>query len=184
MKAAVHTRYGGPDVVEIKEVAKPEPDEAEVLVRIHATTVNRTDCGMRTPYPALARLFIGLFKPKHSILGLDFAGVVEDVGENVAAFKAGDRVFGLSPSTYGAHAEYLCVREDGPLATMPEGVDFAFPWATKAFVESLRDRIEAGEYRAVIDRRYALDEIVEAYRHLDREQKVGNVLIDVASDQR
>ena len=322
MKAGINTRYGGPEIVEVRSAPKPEPKETELLVRVHATTVNRTDCGMRTPYPFFARAFIGLRKPKLNILGLDFAGEVEGVGAKVTSFNPGDKVFGLSPKTYGAHAEYLCAPEDGPIATMPAGVAFdeaapiegawyadmilkAFglgsghkiliygasgaigtaavqlaksygatvtavcasphvelaesigadrvidyqsqdftaigetfdfvldavgkssyfrcrrllksggvfsatdlgPWgqvallaiwssisgsgrvifplpkASKAFIEFLKARIEAGEYRAVIDRRYALDEIVEAYRYVETGQKVGNVVIDVTSSE-
>ena len=320
MRAGINTRYGGPDVVGVRDAPTPEAKEAELLVRVHATTVNRTDCGMRTPYPFFARALFGLRKPRLNILGLDFAGEVEGVGAKVTSFKPGDRVFGLSPRTYGAHAEYLCTPEDGPIATMPAGVAFgeaapiegawyantilgAFglrsghsimiygasgaigtaavqlarsygatvtavcasphvelaesigadrvidyesqdftaigetfdfvldavgkssylrcrrllkptgvfsatdfgPWgqvaflaiwssitrsgrvlfpmprASKAFIEFLKARIEAGEYRAVIDRRYALDEIVEAYRYVDTGQKVGNVVIEVTS---
>ncbi|MFC1572900.1 NAD(P)-dependent alcohol dehydrogenase [Candidatus Eisenbacteria bacterium] len=320
MKAGINTRYGGPDVVEVRSAPKPEPKENELLVKVHATTVNRTDCGMRTPYPFFIRAFIGLRSPKLNILGLDFAGEVESVGSKVSTFKPGDRVFGLSPDTCGAHAEYLCAPEDGPIASMPAGASFeegapiegawyaslilkAFglkpghkiliygatgaigtaavqlaksygstvtavcagrhvglvesigadrvidyeaqdftaigetfdyvldavgkssyfscrrllkpsgvfsatdlgPWgqvallsiwssivrsgrvifplprASKEFIEFLRARIEAGLYRAVIDRRYALDEIVEAYRYVETGQKVGNVVIKVTS---
>lgn len=320
MKAGINTRYGGPEVVEVRSAPKPEPKETELLVRVHATTVNRTDCGMRTPYPFFARAFIGLRKPKLNVLGLDFAGEVESVGAKVTSFRPGDRVFGLSPKSYGAHAEYLCAPERGPIATLPAGVasdeaapiegawyadmilrafglgsgdkiliygasgaigtaavqlaksygatvtavcagphvelaesigadrvinyesqdfsaigetfDFVLdavgkssffrcrrllepsgvfsstdlgPWAqvpllaiwssiigsgrvvfplpkaSKAFIEFLKARIGAGEYRAVIDRRYALDDIVEAYRYVETGKKVGNVVIDVAS---
>jgi NADPH:quinone reductase-like Zn-dependent oxidoreductase len=320
MKAGINTRYGGPEVVQVRSAPKPEPKETELLVRVHATTVNRTDCGIRTPYPFFARVFIGLRKPKLNILGLDFAGEVEGVGAKVTSFNPGDKVFGLSPKTFGAHAEYLCAPEDGPIATMPAGVAFdeaapiegawyadtilkafglgsghkiliygtsgaigtaavqlakshgatvtavcasphvelaesigadrvidyesqdftaigetfdfvldavgkssyfgcrrllnsggvfsatdlgpwgqvallaiwssiigsgrvifPFPKASKAFIEFLKARIEAGEYRAVIDRRYALDEIVEAYRYVETGQKIGNVVIDVTS---
>ena len=123
MKAGINTRYGGPEVVEVRDAPRPEPQETELLVRVHATTVNRTDCGMRTPYPFFARLMIGLRNPKMHVLGLDFAGRVEAVGAKVTSFKPGDKVFGLSP-TYGAHAEYLCAPEDGPIASMPAGVAF------------------------------------------------------------
>lgn len=125
MRAAVNERYGPPDVVELRRVAKPEPKAREVLVRIRTTTVSRTDCGMRKPHPPLiGRLMMGLFRPKFTILGLDFAGTVEAVGGDVTLFQEGDRVFGVAPDTYGAHAEYMCVREDGPIATMPSGLSF------------------------------------------------------------
>jgi len=124
MKAVVNARWGSPDVLEIRQVPKPEPKAGEVLIRVHATTVSRTDCGMLRPHPVWVRLFAGLLRPKRTILGMDFAGEVEAVGIGVTLFKPGDRVFGLSPDVYGAHAEYLCVPETGAIAVMPAGVRF------------------------------------------------------------
>ena len=125
MKAAVSPRYGGPDVIEIRQVPKPLPKEREVLVAVHAAAVGRTDCGMLRPHPPiLGRLIGGVFRPR-PILGMEFAGVVEAVGSGVAKFKPGDRVFGmLTLRRPGAHAEYVCVPEDGYIATMPEGLPF------------------------------------------------------------
>jgi NADPH:quinone reductase-like Zn-dependent oxidoreductase len=125
MKAVINARYGPPDVLEIRQVPKPEPKSAEVLIRVYATTVSRTDCGMLRPYPWFVRLVAGLRRPKRTILGMDFAGEVEAVGADVTSFKPGDRVFGLSPDVYGAHAEYLCVPEKGAIATMPAGTRFS-----------------------------------------------------------
>ncbi len=105
MKAAVHTRYGAPDVVSIQQIDVPVPAEDEVLIRVHASTVNRTDCGMRTAKPWIARFFSGWRRPKHQTLGSEFAGVVEGVGSAVTGFAVGDRVFGVSAQHYGAHAE-------------------------------------------------------------------------------
>lgn len=124
MKAAVHTRYGSPDVLEIRDVATPEPKAGEVRVRVHATTVTRTDCGMLRPQPSFVRLFEGLRRPRHTILGMDFAGEVEAVSAGVTSFKPGDRVFGLLPDVFGAHAEYLCIPETGAIAVMPAGARF------------------------------------------------------------
>jgi NADPH:quinone reductase-like Zn-dependent oxidoreductase len=124
MKAVISARYGSPDVLEIRQVPKPEPGAGEVLLRVHATTVSRTDCGMLRPHPPFVRLAAGLLRPKRTILGLDFAGEVEAVGASVTAFKPGDHVFGLSPDVYGAHAEYLCVPERGAMAAMPAGTRF------------------------------------------------------------
>lgn len=126
MKAAVVTSYGSPDVVKIREVPKPAPQMGEVLVRVHATTVNRTDCGERAPHPfILGRLLFGLLRPRRTILGMDFAGEVEALGPGSAAFKPGDRVFGMCPfRANGAHAEYVCVPGDGAIAVMPAGVSF------------------------------------------------------------
>jgi NADPH:quinone reductase-like Zn-dependent oxidoreductase len=124
LKAAVNTRYGAPDVVQMRDVPKPEPNANEVLIRVCATTVSRTDCGMRRPKPFFVRLFAGLTRPKRTILGMDFAGTVENVGSSVTSYRRGDPVFGLSPITYGAHAEYLCLPENAPMATIPAGIDF------------------------------------------------------------
>ena len=128
MRAVVNTRYGSPDALEtkelIKEVPTPEPKPDEVRVRVHATTVNRTDCSMFRGRPFVVRLFFGLLRPKHTILGMEFAGEVEAVGASVQRFAPGDRVFGMSPSTFGAYAEYLCVPEQGAIAPMPDGVAY------------------------------------------------------------
>ncbi len=320
MKAAVNTRYGPPDVLQIRDVSKPAPRAGEVLVRVHATTVSRTDCGMLRPHPWFVRLVAGLLRPRRTVLGMDFAGVIEAVGAGVTSYKPGDRVFGLSPDAYGAHAEYLSMPEAGAIAAMPEGSSFAEcvvcegawyaqtylqafrlkggdklliygasgaigtaavqlakssgaevtavvttrhldlvrtlgadhaidctaqdftqvgetfdgvfdavgkttyfrcrrllkpkgifaatdlgPWCqnpllallssitgsrrvifplpqsgkAKAFVDFLRTRIEAGEFRAVIDRTYALEAIADAYRYVETQQKTGIVVVNV-----
>lgn len=319
MKAAIVTRYGSPDVVQVREVPKPIPAPGEVLIRVHATTVNRTDYGELRP--GIMRLFYGWRQPKRQIFGMDFAGEVEATGAGVSSFKPGDRVFGMCPPlANGAHAEYVCVPERGPIALMPEktrfeeavvcegafyadsglkkfavgpgrkiliygasgaigsaavqlaksygaevtavvathhidmvksiGADRAIdytaqdftrlgerfdyildavgktsffrcrkllkpdgifaatdvgPWSQNlplmlwsamagnnrvvvplpprgsghAFVEFLKGRIEAGQFRAVIDRRYPLDAIADAYRYVATGQKVGIVVINV-----
>ena len=125
MRAAVNARYGPPEVVEIRQAPTPEPGAGEVLIRVHATTVSRTDCGMRRPHPWFVRLVAGLLRPKLTILGMDFAGEVEAIGAGVTTFKPGDRVFGLSPDVYGAHAEYLCLPETTAMAALPAGTRFA-----------------------------------------------------------
>jgi NADPH:quinone reductase-like Zn-dependent oxidoreductase len=124
MKAAVHTGYGPPDVVRIAEVDKPVARDNEVLVKVHATTVNRTDCGLRAAKPFISRFFTGLIRPKATILGNEFAGAVEAVGSGVRSFEVADRVFGFSGDRFGAHAEYLTIPEDGSLATMPANVTY------------------------------------------------------------
>ena len=124
MKAAVHTRYGPPESVRIAEVDKPTIADHEVLVKVHATTVNRTDCGFRAAKPFIVRFFSGLIRPKATVLGNEFAGVVEAAGPGVTSFEVGDRVFGFSEKRFGAHAEYLSMAEDGSLATMPANVTF------------------------------------------------------------
>ena len=321
MKAAVNTSYGSPEVVRIRDVPKPQPKANEVLVRVHATTVNRTDCGMLRAHPFFIRAFTGLARPKQTIRGMDFAGTVAAVGAEVTSFRPGDRVFGLAPNDSGAHAEYLAIPETDAIATMPAGLrfdeavvcegawyadtylkqfdlkpgrsiliygasgaigtaavqlakasgatvtavvptrhldlagslgadrvidymaqDFAAlgetfdcvfdavgkttygrckpllkpgatfaatdlgPWGQNAFlalwsaitrsrrvifplpndrrsfVDFLKERMEAGQFRAVIDRTYPLDAIVEAYRYVLSEQKAGIVVITVAAE--
>jgi NADPH:quinone reductase-like Zn-dependent oxidoreductase len=108
----------------VVEVEKPAAKDHEVLVRVHATTVNRTDCGLRAAKPFIYRFFVGLRRPRLKVLGNEFAGQVEAVGAGVTAFEVGDRVFGFSGTVFGAHAEYLTMPEDGMLATMPAGLSY------------------------------------------------------------
>jgi NADPH:quinone reductase-like Zn-dependent oxidoreductase len=126
MRAAVSTRYGTPDVIEIRQVPKPAPKEREVLVAVHAAAVGRSDAGFLKPHPrVLGRLMFGLFRPGRTILGMDFAGEVEAVGKDVTSFKPGDRVFGmLGFRELGAHAEYVRVPADRYIAAIPEGLPF------------------------------------------------------------
>ena len=321
MKAAINKRYGSPDIVAIGEAPKPAPKADEVLVRVHATTVSRTDCGMLRAKPFIVRFFFGLRRPKRTILGMDFAGTVEAVGRDVTSFQPDQRVFGMSPDDFGGHAEYLCVPENGTIATTPtrlpsgeavvcegawyadtnlrafglepghkiliygasgaigtsavqlaksygaevtavvatrhlelarslgadrvvdytaedftqidESFDFVFdavgkttffrcrrllkpdgvfaatdlgPWlqnpllelwssitrskrvifpfprSSKALIEFLKARMEAGEFRAVIDREYPLEEIRDAYGYVETGQKTGIVVIRVAPE--
>src|SRR5713226_8773869 len=114
MKAAVRTRYGPPEVVRIAEVDQPAVTDHEVLVKVHVTTVNRTDCGFRAAKPFIVRFFSGLIRPRVTVLGSEFAGVVEAVGRGVTSVEVGDRVFGYNEGRFGAHAEYLSIPEDGP----------------------------------------------------------------------
>jgi NADPH:quinone reductase-like Zn-dependent oxidoreductase len=124
MKAVVHDRYGPPDVLSLAEVDPPVPGPGEILVRVRATTVNRTDCHRRGADPFVWRLFGGLRRPRRRILGSELAGLVASVGAAVTGFKAGDEVFGLSPWRLGAHAEFVCVSAGGLIAVKPAGVSF------------------------------------------------------------
>ena len=124
MKAAVRTRYGPPEVVRIAEVEEPAPKDNEVLVRVHATTVNRTDCGLRAAKPFVYRFFLGLTRPRVTVLGTEFAGEIAAVGGGVASFRVGDRVFGFNGNSIGAHAEYLVMPVDGLLATVPTNLTY------------------------------------------------------------
>lgn len=261
-----------------------------MLIRVVATTVNQTDCGFRSGAPIIVRYFSGFRRPKKEILGSELAGVVEAVGDAVTKFAVGDEVFGVNAFVFGAHAEYVCMRETAPLAKKPAGMtfdeaaavcdgvvlslsclraagvgegtrlavygasgsigtaavqidytkedftrqgerfdviydavgkhnfrrcrralvrggslvetDLGFLWQnpvlalvtkagsrkllfpipnyTQADVEYLKDLIEAGEYRAVIDRRYPLEDVVEATKYVETRQKTGNVVLTVA----
>ena len=121
MRAAVRDRYGPPDVLRLEDVPAPQPGEGEVLVRVHVSTVNRTDCAYLGGTPFFLRLFSGL-KPRARILGTELAGVVEEIGPGVAEFSPGDRVFAYVEGTFGAHAELVVIPVRGMLATVPDGV--------------------------------------------------------------
>ncbi len=124
MKAIIHTRYGPPDVLQLAEVSKPVPKENEVLIKIFATTVNRTDCGFRSAEYFISRFFSGLFRPKNQVLGNEFSGEVVEMGSSVTQFRLGDRVLGYNDITFGAHAQFMVMPETGPLSAIPEGMTF------------------------------------------------------------
>lgn len=124
MKAAIHTQYGPPQVVQIREISKPLPSANEVLVRVHASTVNRTDCGFRSAEYFVSRFFSGLFKPKQQILGCEFSGTIESVGESVLKYQAGDRIFGYNDIRFGGHAEYLIRDEQDTMTLIPQNMSF------------------------------------------------------------
>ena len=107
MKAATIARYGSRGVIEVRDVPAPVPGPDQVLVRVHAATVNRTDCG-ELRFPALIRLLNGAVRSRRTILGMDFAGTVEAVGAAASMFKPGDRVFGMCPSRNSACASRFC----------------------------------------------------------------------------
>ena len=121
MKAVVYQRYGPPESLRVRDVSRPEPAADDVLVHVHASTVTRTDCGLRAARPFFARFVTGLPRPKQPIAGIEFAGEVAAVGAEVTAFAAGDRVFGIAR---GSNAEYLCVKERGAIAHMPAAISF------------------------------------------------------------
>jgi NADPH:quinone reductase-like Zn-dependent oxidoreductase len=121
MRAVVHDRYGPPEVLRIEDVERPVPKDDEVLVKVYATSVTRSDCGLRSAEYWFARALTGIVRPKRRVAGMELAGVVEAVGVDVSEFKVGDEVFGVKG---GANAEYVCVRESGVLAHKPAGISF------------------------------------------------------------
>ena len=125
MRAVVHDRYGPPEVLRIEEIPRPAPASDELLVEVHATTVNRTDCHVRKADPILWRFMgTGLLRPKQRQSGSDFAGVVVEVGADVKEFTVGDEVFGTCGYRFGAHAELVLVKESGRVAPKPAGLTF------------------------------------------------------------
>jgi NADPH:quinone reductase-like Zn-dependent oxidoreductase len=124
MRALVANRYGGSDVLELKEIERPTAGAGEIVVRVHATVVTAADSMMRRGDPAYARLFLGLMKPKAAVPGTGFAGIVESIGEDVTTFAVGDAVFGESGVSFGAHAEYLRVSADGVVLRKPDTISF------------------------------------------------------------
>jgi NADPH:quinone reductase-like Zn-dependent oxidoreductase len=124
MRTAIRKKYGPPDVLELKEIARPLPKDNEVLIKIHATTVNRTDTGFLRGKPLFVRFVSGIFKPKRTVLGCEFAGEIESIGADVKSFKNGDHVFGYSGVRLGAQAEYMIMPERGMLTTMPGNMTY------------------------------------------------------------
>ncbi|UYP48826.1 Acryloyl-coenzyme A reductase [Candidatus Lokiarchaeum ossiferum] len=124
MKAIICTKYGPPEVLNFKEVEKPTPKDNELLIKIYGAAVNSTDPTFRLGKPAISRLFTGLLKPKHRIPGDVLAGEIEAIGKDVTLFKVGDQVFGASINNLGAHAEYICLPEDGQIALKPINMNY------------------------------------------------------------
>ena len=157
MKAIVYTEYGSPDVLQLKEVAKPTPKDDEVLIAVHVVAVNAADWHLLRGKPFLMRLMgFGLLKPKNTILGADIAGRVEAVGGNVKQFQSGDEVFGdISQCGFGGFAEYVCASENA-LVLKPANISFeeaaAVPMAAVTALRGLRNKgqIQPGQKVLII----------------------------------
>ncbi|MEO6096850.1 MAG: zinc-binding dehydrogenase [Fibrobacteria bacterium] len=200
MKAIVCMKYGPPEALTFEDVEKPVPKDGEILVKVRATTVTVADIRVRsfTVPPSFwlpARLALGLTRPRNPILGVELAGTVESVGRHVKRFQVGDKVFAATLRGFGAYAEYKCLRETGPICLMPSNLGFteaaALPIGARTAMHYLKkagigkgskvleikDLVEAGKLKAVIDRVYPFDSMVEAHHYVGKGHKKGNVAI-------
>lgn len=159
MKAIVCDAYGPPEVLKLKEVTKPAPGKEEVLIKVHASSVNAADCNVRgltyipTGLGFVARSMLGFKKPKISIIGSVFAGEIVETGSEVEGFKVGDRVYGTGPQL-GAYAEYMCRPVEGALAIMPANISFeeaaTIPYGALTALYFLYDRAHVGPGQKVL----------------------------------
>lgn len=124
MKAVIHEKYGSPDVLKIQDIERPIPQKNDVLIKVLATTVNRTDCAMLQAKPFIMRFTTGLLKPSKNILGTDFAGEVQDIGSDVTSFKVGDKVFGFDDMGVLSHAEYMTFPCDKAISLIPPNITY------------------------------------------------------------
>lgn len=147
MKAITYTEYGSPDVLQLKEVAKPTPKDNELLIRIEATTVTAVDSTFRQGASLSGRFYTGLTRPKRPVLGSTLAGEVEAVGKNVTLFKTGDQVFGAT-ADFGTHAEYICLPENGALALKPASITYEEAVATNAVLTALPFLRDTGQIQS------------------------------------
>ncbi|QOS78055.1 NAD(P)-dependent alcohol dehydrogenase [Paenibacillus sp. JNUCC31] len=155
MKAIVCTKYGSPDVLKLMDIAKDSPKNREIQIKIHATTVTSGDCrvrGFKSPllYWIPMRLFLGISKPRNSVLGVELAGEVVAIGEDVRRFKKGDQVYALNGMRFGAHAQYICLSEEAPVALKPVNATYeeaaAIPFGGTTALHFLRKgKIQSGQ---------------------------------------
>lgn len=151
MKAAVYTSYGPPEVVSIQNLPTPKPTSTQLLVKVVASTVNRTDSGFRSAEYFVSRFWSGLFKPKFPVLGSEFAGTVVEIGDEVSEFKIGDQVFGFDDKHFGGHAEFLTIDQNAAVETIPSGISFfeaaaATEGSHYALVDIRAANVKAGQH--------------------------------------
>ncbi len=175
MRAVVYERYGPPEVQRLAEVDRPKPADDELLVRVHATSVTRTDAGLRSAEIFISRFVTGVTRPREHILGMEFSGTVEEVGAAVGEFAPGDEVFGIVPS--GAHAEFLTVRESAAVAPKPlnlswveaagvcDGVSLALPCLEAAGLQAGQEILIYGASGSVGTAGVQLAREIGAERH-------------------
>jgi len=146
LRAVTFNRYGPPEVLRVADIERPTPETDEVLIRVHATTATRSDCGRRSAEYFVGRFFTGIFRPRKGTIGIEFAGEVETVGDAVSQFAVGDRLFGIAGAT---NAEYVCVKESAKVAAIPNGISFqeaaAAPDGALSAMSLLRGRVERGD---------------------------------------
>lgn len=124
MKAIVYKQYGPPEVATLQDIPKPKPKADELLIKVYASTVNRTDSGFRSANYVVSRLWSGIFKPKKKVLGCEFAGTIEEIGSKVSGFHLNERVFGYDDDNFGGHAQYLCIKQDKAIEKIPKNFSF------------------------------------------------------------
>ena len=124
MKAAIRRSYGSPDILSIETIDAPIPGGDEVLIKIHATTVNRTDCANLTGKPFIMHFVLGFFKPRKIIMGTDFAGEIVQIGKNIKDFKVSDRVFGFNDQVLQSQAEFITIKPEGNMLHIPENINY------------------------------------------------------------
>lgn len=152
MKAILWKEFGDAQALEVGELDKPAPKPDEILIKVKAFTVNRTDCAMLKSSLLIMRLMTGLFKPNQPVLGTDFAGIVEAIGPSVSRFKVGDRVFGFDDSGLMSHAEYFVTKEKNSLSVIPENIDFKMAAASiegPHYAENFLNKVNLKEGQSV-----------------------------------
>ena len=140
MKAAIRKNYCSPTQIKIKQVEKPIPKDNDILVKVHHTTVNRTDCANLTAKPFIMRFVLGLFKPKKEIIGTDFAGEVVGIGKDIKSLSIGDKVFGFNDAVAESHAEFLVCTAD-MVFSIPENIDLDLVLITNILLRLVKQNI-------------------------------------------
>lgn len=195
MKAFFRTKYGLPEVLTLKDIPTPSIKPHEVLVKVHYTSINRTDSGFLTGRPLFARLIIGLFGPKQHVLGCEFSGIVAAVGKDVKRFNIGDRVFAFNEKQFGGHAEFAIMDENGSIAHTPDNVSDAqaaalFEGSHYALVDIRAAKVQSGQKvlinggtgaigSAAVQLCKAMGTKVTAVCHSDHAEKVSALGADV-----